>query len=149
MTSLLSQRGPSSGGSFDAAGDPSQQAVVGRHLLIDLYGCTPDRLSDEFRVVECLEQAALAAGCVVLGRLSHRFQPQGVAAVVLLAESHASVHTWPEHRFAAVDLFFCGARVDEAAGVARLLEFFKPSNHSIRISGRGMIEALSDCGGEP
>jgi S-adenosylmethionine decarboxylase len=82
--------------------------TLGRHLICELYGCDPAHLDDEARVLGALVDAAAAVGAEVVGRLSHRFAPQGVTATVLIAESHLSGHTWPEHGYAAFDVFTCG-----------------------------------------
>lgn len=83
----------------------------GRHLIADLHGCTG--LDDLALVEHALRNAAAAAGATVLDVRLHAFGPgHGVTGVALLAESHISIHSWPEHRYAAVDVFLCGARHD-------------------------------------
>lgn len=92
----------------------------GRHLIADLHGCSG--LSDIALVEDALTRAALAAGATVLDVRLHGFGPgQGVTGVALLAESHISIHTWPEHGYAALDIFICGRRhdIDRALGVVR------------------------------
>ena len=80
------------------------------HGLLDLYGCPTGLLQDESRLKALLEQAAAAAGATVIGSHFHTFGGAGgVTGVLLLAESHISIHTWPEHGFAAVDAFICGS----------------------------------------
>jgi S-adenosylmethionine decarboxylase len=82
--------------------------AVGAHVLLDLYGVRASRLDDPDDLRACLEQAARDGGAhVVDGRFS-RFEPHGTSGVVILAESHVAVHTWPELSFAAVDVFTCG-----------------------------------------
>ncbi len=81
----------------------------GQHLLADLCGVAPDRLTDPADLEQLLIAAARAAGATVLSSHFHHFgSNQGVTGVVLLAESHISVHTWPESGFAALDIFMCG-----------------------------------------
>ena len=88
----------------------------GRHLLADLSGVAPERLSDPDALEALLRAAARAAGSTVLGGHFHPFGPgQGVTGVLLLAESHLSIHTWPEHGFAALDVFMCGSARPELA----------------------------------
>ena len=83
------------------------QPHQGRHLLAELYGCT--RLGDEAHIGRALAEAAAAAGATLLEVRLHGFGVgQGVTGVALLAESHISIHTWPEHDYAAVDIFLCG-----------------------------------------
>lgn len=81
---------------------------VGRHCILELYGCPPQLLDDESLIKQTLRSAAQIARSTLLGELSHKFEPQGVTALVLLAESHISIHTWPESGYAAVDVFTCG-----------------------------------------
>ena len=80
----------------------------GRHLIADLHGCLA-RLDDAPAIETMLRAAATAAGATVIGMHLHHFGPgQGVTGVAILAESHMSIHTWPEHAYAAVDIFMCG-----------------------------------------
>ncbi|EYD73869.1 S-adenosylmethionine decarboxylase proenzyme, prokaryotic class 1B [Rubellimicrobium mesophilum DSM 19309] len=91
----------------------------GRHLLADLYDAV--RLTDAAEIEASLKEAAQAAGATILMSHLHVFQSSGgVTGMVLLAESHISIHTWPEHGFAAVDVFMCGeARAEAALEVIR------------------------------
>lgn len=89
----------------------------GHHVLLDLWGVEPAPLTDCALIESVLRAAAAAAGAHVLGAHMHPFGPeQGVTGVLLLAESHMSIHTWPEHGYAAIDVFMCGdARAMAAA----------------------------------
>ena len=86
----------------------------GHHVLADLYGCRdPD---DALSIEGILRRAATAAGATIIATHFHAFPSAGgVTGMVLLAESHISIHTWPEHGFAAVDIFMCGPAKAEAA----------------------------------
>lgn len=89
---------------------------LGTHLLADLSGIAPERLRDCAALERLLREAAVAAGAQVLHGHFHSFGPgQGVTGVLLLAESHISLHTWPEVGFAAVDIFMCGAALPQLA----------------------------------
>ena len=98
--------------------------ALGHHLLIELYGCSPEALDQ----VEVVRDAMLAtAGLVnatVLGVSEHRFQPQGVSVVVVIAESHVSIHTWPEYGYAAADVFTCSGALATDKVVELLRERF-------------------------
>ena len=86
--------------------------VLGKHLLVELYGCDRKRLDDpELLKTQCVA-AAEAMGATVVGVHAHRFQPLGVSVVVVLSESHLAIHTWPEHAVASLDIFVCGSSVD-------------------------------------
>jgi S-adenosylmethionine decarboxylase len=111
-------------------------AALGRHLLADFYGIAAHVLNDAQALEATLVAAAHAAGAVPLERRFHSFGGGGVTGVVLLKESHISVHTWPEHGFAAVDVFMCGkARPQDA--VAALKHAWQPARAVVRESGRG------------
>jgi S-adenosylmethionine decarboxylase len=81
---------------------------MGKHYLLNLYGCSFVLLDDERYLIELLENAAIASGATVLQTISKKFDPQGVTVVSLLGESHISIHTWPEEGKAAVDVYTCG-----------------------------------------
>jgi S-adenosylmethionine decarboxylase len=89
-------------------------AQVGTHALIDVRGAT--RLDEPAHMEAILRRAATAAGATILEAHFHHFGPQmGVTGMLMLAESHISIHTWPETGFAALDIFMCGAARIEAA----------------------------------
>lgn len=108
----------------------AHQPDTSLHLVADLAGCT--NLGDLACIEACLREAARAAHATVLDvRLHHFGSGMGVTGVALLAESHISIHTWPEHGIAAVDLFVCGQEADAAAG----LEVIRKALHgTIRLS---------------
>jgi S-adenosylmethionine decarboxylase len=82
--------------------------VVGRHLLIDAWGC-PGYLLDNVQLIDTiLSEAVAKGGGTLLNGYVHRFEPHGITAYAVLAESHMSLHTWPELEYFAADLFFCG-----------------------------------------
>jgi S-adenosylmethionine decarboxylase proenzyme len=87
----------------------------GRHLIVEYTGCDRAILDDRERIQALMVQAAEAARTTVVACLFKSFQPQGVTGVVVLEESHLSIHTWPEHSYAAVDFFTCGQGAPERA----------------------------------
>jgi S-adenosylmethionine decarboxylase len=113
---------------------------VGAHILADLCGITADVLRDGAALESVLRAAAAAAGSRVLSGHFHRFgESGGVTGVVLLAESHMSIHTWPEFEFAAADIFMCGAS-DPTRALQVLLTALKPTRQLIRSETRGLME---------
>jgi S-adenosylmethionine decarboxylase len=84
----------------------------GKHLILDLYGCDPELLNNYEMLEEWLQTALLMAKATILRIIGEKFKPQGVTLLALLAESHASVHTWPEMEYCAIDLYTCGATTD-------------------------------------
>jgi S-adenosylmethionine decarboxylase len=89
----------------------------GRHLILDLYDCDPAILDDYEELKRLLETALSMAGANILRIFGEKFEPQGVTLLALLAESHASIHTWPCEGYCAIDLYTCGAATstDKAA----------------------------------
>jgi S-adenosylmethionine decarboxylase len=81
---------------------------MGKHYLLNLYGCIFDLLNNEPFLIDLLENAASASGATVVQTISKKFEPQGVTVICLLSESHISIHTWPEDGNAAVDVYTCG-----------------------------------------
>ena len=94
--------------SASAPSVPSVSETVGKHCILELYGCDGAKLDDESFLRTTITNAAQRAGATLLQLITHRFDPQGVTGLALLAESHISIHTWPESGYAAVDVFTCG-----------------------------------------
>ena len=86
--------------------------ALGTHIVCELSGCNAALLTDVDAVAEMMEQAALAAKATPIEKAFHRFQPQGVSGVVVIQESHLSIHTWPETGYAAMDFYTCGDHTD-------------------------------------
>ncbi|MFN9645950.1 MAG: adenosylmethionine decarboxylase [Cyanobacteriota bacterium] len=86
----------------------SASETVGKHCILELYDCDGAKLDDEAFLRTTITSAAKRAGATLLHLITHRFDPQGVTGLALLAESHISIHTWPESGYAAVDVFTCG-----------------------------------------
>ena len=82
--------------------------TLGRHVLAEFHGCDPTVLDDKAAIETLMTTAARAAGAAVVGAMFHTFAPQGVSGDVVIEESHLSIHTWPEHGYAAADFFTCG-----------------------------------------
>lgn len=91
-----------------AESDTEFTSPVGRHLIIDYWDCASELLNDKEALVRIINKAALAAGAQILSTEAHEFDGQGVTAVSVLAESHISIHSWPEANYAAVDIYTCG-----------------------------------------
>ena len=89
-------------------GGPLELEALGRHLLLEYFGCDPLILDDQAQIEKCMMDAAQAAHTTPLQSVFHRFSPQGVTGVIVIAESHLSIHTWPELGYASVDFYTCG-----------------------------------------
>lgn len=82
--------------------------LLGTQILLELEKCDPDTLDNLDKIKQCLTNAASKAGANIIGETFHKFSPVGVTGVVSIAESHISIHTWPEYEYASVDIFSCG-----------------------------------------
>jgi len=107
-----------------------------KHLLLELYRCDYEKLNDESFLRCTLNKAAKLAKATVLNLISNKFEPQGVTAIALLAESHISIHTWPESNYSAVDIFTCGQNMLPELASQYLIEALKAEEHSLRVIER-------------
>jgi len=109
---------------------------AGIHLIVDMWGAS--RLDDQPLIQKALEEAAVEAGATVLHVHTHKFEEGGgVSGVAVLAESHISVHTWPERDFAAFDVFMCGC-AKPADAIPALKRAFKPNHINVVEHKRGI-----------
>lgn len=113
--------------------------ALGRHLLIELQDCNKEALNDLGFLRDAMVTAAIDCGAAVLGESFHRFSPQGVSGVVVIAESHLSIHTWPEYGYAAVDIFTCGTTVVPEKAAEVLVGKLGAKNHSVMEIQRGLL----------
>jgi len=116
--------------------------ATGKHWLVEFYGARS--LGDVAAIRRALRQAVKVSGVTLLKIQLHHFGPgRGVTGVALLAESHISIHTWPERKYAAVDIFMCGARSNPKAALAILSEFFEPREVRVRRFRRSALRRPS------
>jgi S-adenosylmethionine decarboxylase len=126
-------------------------AKLGIHCILELYDCPPELLNDEAYVKQSLRTAVDRGLSSMLQEVSHRFHPQGVTALGLLAESHISIHTWPEFGYAAADVFTCGDRAQPENACRYLVEAFRAGRHTFRRLARGaelgdpLVEPLTEA----
>ena len=113
-----------------------------KHLLLELYGCDYEKLNDESFIRCTLNRAAKLAKATVLNLISNKFEPQGVTAIALLAESHISIHTWPESNYSAVDIFTCGQNMMPKLASQYLIEALKAEEHFLRVIERNPPAAV-------
>jgi S-adenosylmethionine decarboxylase proenzyme len=110
----------------------------GKHILLDVWGVDAETLNDLEHMQQAMLGAAAAAGATVVDTTFHRFPVQGISGVVVLAESHISVHTFPEHGYAAFDVFTCGSRVDAERACEYLVQAVRADDRYTRRFMRGV-----------
>ena len=120
----------------------SPRSALGCQLLVDLYGCDRAPLNDVTFVRKQLLEAARQAGATVIGETYHSVSPCGVTGTLSLQESHLSIHTWPEHQYAAVDIFTCGDSVDPWCACELLKAAFEAERGSAMEIHRGRPDVL-------
>lgn len=114
-------------------------AALGKHVLIELNDCNKDLLNDVEYLRISLSDVARQIGATVIKDTFYQFTPQGVSGVVIIAESHLSIHTWPEYNFAAVDVFTCGDVIEPKNAVKPLAEKLKSVSTTYIEVKRGVI----------
>ncbi len=112
---------------------------LGYHYLAELFGCDTSKIDDIAFVEEAMIHATTLSGARMIRPFFHRFSPQGVSGVIVIAESHFAVHTWPEHGYAAVDLFSCSP-VDYRGALNHLRVTFGATRHSVSLLERGILD---------
>ncbi|MFN7172027.1 MAG: adenosylmethionine decarboxylase [Fimbriimonadaceae bacterium] len=115
-----------------------EEPSLGSHLLIELYGCAPETLEYEKFVGYTMVRAAHDSEATIVADSFHEFKPFGVSGAVIIQESHYTIHTWPEHGYAAVDLFYCGGTVKVNKALRVLRERFQPQRMKFLIVRRGL-----------
>ncbi len=106
------------------AGDDILSSVLGHQVCIDLFECELARLESDEQIQAATQALAARIGATVIHIFTHHYAPQGVSCIAQISASHIAIHTWPENRFASVDIFSCVARLDVAAMVALLQQTF-------------------------
>lgn len=112
--------------------------VLGRHWLIELQECEASKLSEVGIVAEIMEAAVEASGATKVESRFHQFNPYGVSGVIIIMESHFTIHTWPEYAYAAVDIFTCGDLINTEKAVQFLQEAFGAQKVSTQLIERGV-----------
>ncbi len=114
-------------------------SAIGHHWLIELYDCDADLLETTDFVENALLEAALAMGATIVQSNFHQFTPVGVSGVVIIQESHLTIHTWPEHGYAAVDIFTCGKSLQPELGLQLFQERLHAKRTEMQYIQRGIV----------
>lgn len=110
--------------------------TVGTHILADLYGCPTQKLSRVEAVRALMLRIVEGAGFNAVGEKFYQFEPAGVTGVILLSESHFSIHTWPEKGLATADIFSCSGRQSAYKALELLREYFEPKKLKRKVVSR-------------
>jgi S-adenosylmethionine decarboxylase len=112
---------------------------LGNHLIIELYDCDRELISSARGVEDALIQAVKISGAKMVESVIHQFNPHGISGVIVIEESHFSVHTWPEYGYCALDIFTCGDEIDYYSALQFLKEEFQAKNLSVTEMKRGLL----------
>ena len=118
--------------------------VLGRHLVVELSDCDHSVLDNTALLEQYLNEAVRRSGATIVKSVFHRYNPQGVSGVVVIAESHISLHTWPEYGYAAIDFFTCGTAVDPYKAHDYLKEKLRAGVVQLRELPRGIPSATDE-----
>jgi len=123
--------------------DDQKLSHQNKHILLELYRCDFEKINDESFLRCTLNRAAKLANATVLNLISNKFDPHGVTAIALLAESHISIHTWPESNYSAVDIFTCGQNMMPELASQYLIDSLMDKEHSLRVIERDPPSSVS------
>ncbi len=112
--------------------------ILGRHLVVEYSECDKLKLNDARYLEDAMNEAVRKSGATIVRSVFHRYNPQGVSGVVVIAESHISIHTWPEYGYAAVDFFTCGESVDPYKAHAYMKEMLAARQAQVQELKRGI-----------
>ncbi|AZV57070.1 adenosylmethionine decarboxylase [Clostridium sp. AWRP] len=115
---------------------------LGRHILAEIYGCDAEILNNKDFIEKIMIDSAIKAGAEVREVAFHEFKPQGISGVVIISESHLTIHTWPELGYAAVDVFTCGSRINPWDACNYMTEKFHARNMTATEIKRGIFEQV-------
>lgn len=114
--------------------------ALGKQILVEFYDCESNSINDVEYIENSMLTAAQKAHATIISHNFHKFSPYGVSGMVVIAESHISIHTWPEYNYAAVDIFTCGDTIDPWAIQETLKEAFDSQNVSSMEMKRGLFK---------
>jgi S-adenosylmethionine decarboxylase proenzyme len=125
------------------AAERTLPAYLGRQLIAEFYDCPVHLLNDKDFIERAMNDAARDCGATIVNSVFHLFNPHGVSGAVIIAESHLTIHTWPEHGYAAVDVFTCGETVDPSDAVDSLSRALQAGHTSASEMNRGHTRTIT------
>ena len=114
--------------------------ALGRQIMVEFFDCNREFLNDQQYITRTMQEAARRCGATIVDTVFHTFNPHGVSGVVIIAESHLAIHTWPEYGYAAVDLFTCGEETNPELAFDYLEEQLHAGYYSAVEMKRGLIK---------
>ncbi len=129
--------------------DINSSENIGRHCILELYQCDHAKLNDEAFIRTTITSSAKVAGATLINLVTHSFKPQGVTGLALLAESHISIHTWPEIGYAAIDVFTCGDHTMPEKACKLFFKDFLAKNFSFKNMAREIPSGIQSLYREP
>ncbi len=118
--------------------------ILGRHLLVEYADCEKSILDDMRTLEKVLTEAVKRSGATIVRSVFHRYAPQGISGVIVIAESHLSIHTWPEYGYASVDLFTCGELIDPYKAHEYLKKALSSGRAQVREMKRGIPSSTDE-----
>jgi len=115
--------------------------ALGHHIIIDYSNCACKTLSDPIFVEDLIKKAAIKMNATIVMSNFHHFSPLGVSGVLVIAESHITIHTWPEYDYVALDIFYCGV-LDVETGLQYIHQVLKPEGKNVVALNRGILPDL-------
>ena len=122
---------------------PLQKPALGKHVLIELYDCDVSILNQIEKIKEILISGAKAVNATIIETSFHHFSPYGVSGVVIIAESHFTIHSWPEYAYAAIDLFSCDDKIDHKIVIDMFIKEFFAKQHQTSVIYRGCMDRIN------
>jgi S-adenosylmethionine decarboxylase len=117
--------------------------ALGAHYLAEFYHCDREKINDLAFLEKVMIEATNLSGANILKHFFHQFNPQGISGIIVIAESHFAIHTWPEHGYAAVDLFSC-AEFNYKAALNHIRINIGAGYHSVSLARRGVISTAGE-----
>lgn len=111
---------------------------MGRHIIAELWGCNVEKLNDKELIERIFVDAALKAGAEIREVTFHKFAPHGISGVVIISESHLTIHCFPEHGYASVDVYTCGDVMDPNAATDYIADKLESTSYDKMEIPRGM-----------
>lgn len=120
----------------------NEKDILGKQVIAEFFGCKMNL--DNFSLVkEVMEKAAICSNATIVESIFHHFNPYGISGVIVIAESHLAIHTWPDKKYAAIDIFTCGDLVNPMKMMKYIKQAFQPKDFSYKKIRRGLSSKIN------